>query len=122
MCLGAQGLCTEHAPLFANLLLSNDFLPCNEDNASEVRGVQAKYLQAYDQERQFAQHRVLPSLKNDPHGFVVSLFPEASKEVKDMEKKLATMEKKLKEMKETESPKQRTPSAMHNGAQQQRKL
>ena len=54
MCLGAQGLCTEHAPLFANLLLSNDFLPCNEDNAYEVRGVQANYLQAYDQERQYA--------------------------------------------------------------------
>lgn len=54
MCLGAQGLCTEHAPLFANVLLSNDFLPCNEDNASEVRGVQAKYLQAYDQERQYS--------------------------------------------------------------------
>ena len=61
------------------------------------------------------EHRALPSLKNDPHGFVVSLFPEASKDVKAMEEKLATMEKKLKEMKEKESPKQRTPFSASSG-------
>ena len=54
MVRGAQGLATEHAPLFGNLLLSSDFMPCNDQNASEVRGVQAKYLQAYDQDRQYA--------------------------------------------------------------------
>ena len=54
MVRGAQGLATEHAPLFGNLLLSADFMPCNDQNASEVRGVQAKYLQAYDQDRQYA--------------------------------------------------------------------
>ena len=54
MVRGAQGLATEHAPLFGNLLLSPDFTPCNDENAPEVRGVQAKYLQAYDSDRQYA--------------------------------------------------------------------